>query len=138
MQAKYSESGAEKGSSVTSQPNSTRLSEHLLDQGRPLSVPTHFMGAEMRGKAKAVPSTSSGPILETGKPVMKCKARWLIRATGQDRAGGQLTLSRVMRPNGNDICTRPRGAGRIWAMKQWPREKGIQESQAETRKQGAC
>lgn len=37
----------------------------------------------------------------------------------------------------SDICARPRGAGRIWAMKQWPREKGVQESQAETRKQAA-
>lgn len=74
--------------------------------------------------------------METGKLVMNCKARWLIRATGQDRAGGQLTLSRVTRPSRSDICARPRGAGRIWAMKQWPREKGIQESQAETRSRG--
>lgn len=66
----------------TSQPSSTRLSGHFLDQGRPSPSFTHFVGTEIRGKAKALPSRNSEPISEMGKPMMKYKARWLMRATG--------------------------------------------------------
>ena len=41
----------------------------------------------------------------------------------------------MMRPSRSDICASPGGAVRIWAMKQWLREKNIQESQVELEEQ---